>query len=113
MPAKFAVDGDIQIENGCLFIMSQSGQAANIVCINRSILQGTCEIGCKLHSIRQTGDYLIRQTTANLPGFYDPCVLEESCLRVLYRFHNTLHECTVADNESLRIPKQSHRLDPS
>ncbi|XP_033100299.1 dnaJ homolog subfamily C member 11-like [Anneissia japonica] len=50
---------------------------------------------------------------ANLPGFYDPCVGEESCLRVLYRFHNTLHECTVADNESLRIPKQSHRLDPS
>lgn len=41
----------------------------------------------------------------NLPGFYDPCVGEDKQLWVQYRFHNNVHEVTVKDSETLRIPK--------
>ncbi|XP_071500871.1 dnaJ homolog subfamily C member 11-like [Diadema antillarum] len=49
----------------------------------------------------------------SLPGFYDPCIGEEKQLRVVYEFRQALHECTVGDTEQLRIPRQSHKLDPS
>ncbi|XP_075912530.1 dnaJ homolog subfamily C member 11 isoform X1 [Petromyzon marinus] len=48
---------------------------------------------------------------AGLPGFYDPCVGEEKALKVLYQFRGALHQVTVPDTESLRIPKQSHRFE--
>ncbi|GCB74146.1 hypothetical protein scyTo_0003233 [Scyliorhinus torazame] len=44
-------------------------------------------------------------------GFYDPCVGEEKSLKVIYLFRGVLHQVMTADNESLRIPKQSHRVD--
>lgn len=47
----------------------------------------------------------------SLPGFYDPCPGEEKNLFVRYLFHAVTHEVTIKDNESLRIPKQSHRLE--
>ncbi|KAK8723209.1 hypothetical protein OTU49_011910 [Cherax quadricarinatus] len=47
----------------------------------------------------------------SLPGFYDPCPGEEKNLRVRYLFHAVTHEVTIKDNDSLRIPKQSHRLE--
>lgn len=47
----------------------------------------------------------------SLPGFYDPCPGEDKNLRVRYLFHAVTHEVTIADTESLRIPKQSHRLE--
>ncbi|EGD80115.1 hypothetical protein PTSG_10389 [Salpingoeca rosetta] len=46
---------------------------------------------------------------ASLVGFYDPCLDEPKQLRVVYRFHNALHEVTVNDDEELRIPKRSHK----
>ncbi|XP_038677559.1 dnaJ homolog subfamily C member 11a isoform X2 [Scyliorhinus canicula] len=46
-----------------------------------------------------------------VPGFYDPCVGEEKSLKVIYLFRGVLHQVMTADNESLRIPKQSHRID--
>ncbi|XP_072334174.1 dnaJ homolog subfamily C member 11 isoform X1 [Scyliorhinus torazame] len=46
-----------------------------------------------------------------VPGFYDPCVGEEKSLKVIYLFRGVLHQVMTADNESLRIPKQSHRVD--
>lgn len=47
----------------------------------------------------------------SLPGFYDPCPGEEKSLRVRYLFHAVTHEVTISDTDSLRIPKQSHRLE--
>ncbi|XP_067826328.1 dnaJ homolog subfamily C member 11 isoform X3 [Heptranchias perlo] len=47
----------------------------------------------------------------SVPGFYDPCVGEDKSLKVIYLFRGVLHQVTSADNESLRIPKQSHRID--
>ncbi|KAM4871459.1 dnaJ homolog subfamily C member 11 isoform 1-T1 [Thomomys bottae] len=54
---------------------------------------------------------LTEASKAGLPGFYNPCVGEEKSLRVLYQFRGVLHQVTVPDNEALRIPKQSHRID--
>ncbi|XP_030843189.1 dnaJ homolog subfamily C member 11 isoform X1 [Strongylocentrotus purpuratus] len=50
---------------------------------------------------------------ASLPGFYDPCPGEEKQLKVRYEFRQTLHECTIGDTEQLRIPRQSHKVEPS
>ncbi|XP_031705174.1 dnaJ homolog subfamily C member 11-like [Anarrhichthys ocellatus] len=49
---------------------------------------------------------------AGLPGFYDPCVGEEKSLKLLYQFRGVMHQVICADTESLRIPKQSHRIEP-
>ncbi|KAM4646833.1 dnaJ homolog subfamily C member 11 isoform 2-T2 [Amazona ochrocephala] len=53
---------------------------------------------------------LTEASKAGLPGFYDPCVGEEKSLKVLYQFRGVLHQVMAADNEALRIPKQSHRI---
>ncbi|KAM9039804.1 dnaJ homolog subfamily C member 11 [Sarcophilus harrisii] len=54
---------------------------------------------------------LTEASKAGLPGFYDPCVGEEKSLKVLYQFRGVMHQVMAADNEALRIPKQSHRID--
>ncbi|KDR18967.1 dnaJ homolog subfamily C member 11 isoform X2 [Zootermopsis nevadensis] len=48
---------------------------------------------------------------SQLPGFYDPCMGEEKSLLVHYLFHSHVHETVIEDNEVLRIPKQSHRVN--
>ncbi|XP_056294422.1 dnaJ homolog subfamily C member 11-like [Pseudoliparis swirei] len=55
---------------------------------------------------------LTEASKARLPGFYDPCVGEQKSLKLRYRFRGTVHEVIVADGDSLRIPKQSHRIEP-
>ncbi|XP_068455154.1 dnaJ homolog subfamily C member 11-like [Clinocottus analis] len=54
---------------------------------------------------------LTEASKAGLPGFYDPCVGEEKSLKLLYQFRGVLHQVISADTESLRIPKQSHRIE--
>ncbi|XP_042334690.1 dnaJ homolog subfamily C member 11 isoform X2 [Sceloporus undulatus] len=54
---------------------------------------------------------LTEASKAGLPGFYDPCIGEEKSLKVLYQFRGVLHQVMSSDNEALRIPKQSHRID--
>lgn len=54
---------------------------------------------------------LTEASKAGLPGFYDPCVGEDKSLKILYQFRGVLHQCMSGDNESLRIPKQSHKID--
>lgn len=50
---------------------------------------------------------------SELPGFYDPCFGEDKQLLLQYLFHHQTHECIIKDNESLRIPIQSHRVNPA
>nr|XP_033778095.1 dnaJ homolog subfamily C member 11 [Geotrypetes seraphini] len=54
---------------------------------------------------------LTETSKVGLPGFYDPCVGEDKSLKVLYQFRGVLHQVMSADNEPLRIPKQSHKID--
>ncbi|XP_044036334.1 dnaJ homolog subfamily C member 11-like isoform X2 [Siniperca chuatsi] len=54
---------------------------------------------------------LTESSKAGLPGFYDPCVGEEKSLKLLYQFRGVMHQVISADTESLRIPKQSHRIE--
>ncbi|XP_075046189.1 dnaJ homolog subfamily C member 11 isoform X1 [Mixophyes fleayi] len=54
---------------------------------------------------------LTEASKAGLPGFYDPCVGEDKNLKILYQFRGVLHQVMSADNEGLRIPKQSHKID--
>ncbi|XP_041945030.1 dnaJ homolog subfamily C member 11 [Alosa pseudoharengus] len=54
---------------------------------------------------------LTEASKAGLPGFYDPCVGEEKSLKLLYQFRGAIHQVLSGDMESLRIPKQSHRIE--
>uniref|UniRef100_A0A3Q3KNL5 J domain-containing protein n=2 Tax=Monopterus albus TaxID=43700 RepID=A0A3Q3KNL5_MONAL len=54
---------------------------------------------------------LTEASKAGLPGFYDPCVGEEKSLKLLYQFRGVMHQVISAENEPLRIPKQSHRIE--
>ncbi|XP_069804230.1 dnaJ homolog subfamily C member 11 [Dendropsophus ebraccatus] len=54
---------------------------------------------------------LTEASKAGLPGFYDPCVGEDKSLKILYQFRGVLHQVMSGDNEALRIPKQSHKID--
>uniref|UniRef100_A0A674NDI5 DnaJ homolog subfamily C member 11 n=1 Tax=Takifugu rubripes TaxID=31033 RepID=A0A674NDI5_TAKRU len=55
---------------------------------------------------------LTESSKAGLPGFYDPCVGEEKSLKLLYQFRGVMHQVISADTDPLRIPKQSHRIEP-
>ncbi|KAK5934287.1 hypothetical protein CgunFtcFv8_014698 [Champsocephalus gunnari] len=55
---------------------------------------------------------LTEASKAGLPGFFDPCVGEDKSLKLLYQFRGVMHQVICADTEALRIPKQSHRLEP-
>lgn len=64
------------------------------------------------HSIMLPGG--ASQSKADLPGFYNPTPLErgtELSLYVMYEFKGKLHEVTVGDRETLRIPKRQHAVD--
>ncbi|XP_078104247.1 dnaJ homolog subfamily C member 11-like [Sander vitreus] len=54
---------------------------------------------------------LTEASKAGLPGFYDPCVGEDKSLKLLYQFRGVMHQVISADTESLRIPKQFHRIE--
>ncbi|XP_075695546.1 dnaJ homolog subfamily C member 11 [Rhinoderma darwinii] len=54
---------------------------------------------------------LTEASKAGLPGFYDPCIGEDKSLKILYQFRGVMHQVMSGDNESLRIPKQSHKID--
>ncbi|XP_018572259.1 dnaJ homolog subfamily C member 11 [Anoplophora glabripennis] len=51
------------------------------------------------------------RTKSELPGFFDPALGEEKMLHIIYNYHDQPHEVTIADNESLRLPKTSHRTN--
>ncbi|TRY87637.1 hypothetical protein DNTS_009337 [Danionella cerebrum] len=55
---------------------------------------------------------LTEASKAGLPGFYDPCVGEEKSLKMLYQFRGKMHQVLSGDTEPLKIPKQSHRIEP-
>ncbi|KAK3881827.1 hypothetical protein Pcinc_013759 [Petrolisthes cinctipes] len=76
--------------------------------LSPEVVDVTIQLQCLVKDSR-----LILQDSSkcSLPGLYDPCPGEEKTLRVRYLFHAVTHEVTIKDNESLRIPKQSHRLE--
>ncbi|GLV37777.1 uncharacterized protein CBL_06521 [Carabus blaptoides fortunei] len=59
--------------------------------------------------VRDSKLVLHEQSKSQLPGFFDPCVGEDKWLHIQYKFHSSDYVVTINDNESLRIPKPSHR----
>mmetsp|Transcript_67543 Transcript_67543/g.162155 ORF Transcript_67543/g.162155 Transcript_67543/m.162155 type:complete len:239 (+) Transcript_67543:153-869(+) len=52
---------------------------------------------------------------SDLPGFYHPDPLDielELSLYVLYEFRGAMHEVTIGDKETLRVPSRSHLIQP-
>lgn len=87
------------------------------------VTEGTQQDGCEVSEevvdvtiplqclVKDSKLILQESSKCSLPGFYDPCPGEDKNLRVRYLFHAVTHEVTIKDTESLRIPKQSHRLE--
>ncbi|XP_071840277.1 dnaJ homolog subfamily C member 11-like [Apostichopus japonicus] len=75
---------------------------------NISVIDVTIPLQCQ---VKDSKLLLTDVSKTSLPGFYDPCIGEDKSLKVRYYFRGKLHECTVQDNEPLRIPKQSHMVD--
>ncbi|KAJ8319850.1 hypothetical protein KUTeg_001437 [Tegillarca granosa] len=52
-----------------------------------------------------------RNSMSELPGFYDPCPGEAKSLYIRYLFREKLHQVTLDDNKSVRIPVSKHVID--
>ncbi len=59
------------------------------------------------HSLQILSD----QPKSNIEGFYDPCVGESKSLYIEYKFKNEDYQVTFEDNEMIRLPKSSHRVE--
>ncbi|MCL4128914.1 UNVERIFIED_CONTAM: hypothetical protein GTU68_050335 [Idotea baltica] len=70
------------------------------------------EVTIPLQCLVKDSKLLLQESSkCQLPGFYDPCPGEDKYLKVRYLFRAVIHQVTIKDEEPLRIPKQSHRLD--
>ncbi|XP_037284493.2 dnaJ homolog subfamily C member 11 [Rhipicephalus microplus] len=71
----------------------------------REVVDVTIPLQCL---VKDSHLMLTDASKSNLPGFYDPCLGEPKSLHVRYRFRNLDHEVRLADEEAVRIPKESH-----
>lgn len=86
-----------------------SGDARTADSLDQSeVIDVTLPVQCL---VKDSKLILYEPSKCHLPGFYDPCVGEDKQLWVQYLFHNNVHEVTVKDSETLRIPKTSHRVN--
>lgn len=60
----------------------------------------------KDHNLQIVND----QPKSNLEGFYDPCVGETKLLFIQYQFNGEPHEGTFSDEQLVRLPKSSHKV---
>ncbi|XP_068753709.1 dnaJ homolog subfamily C member 11-like isoform X2 [Montipora capricornis] len=74
------------------------------------VIDVTVPVQCQVKDSRL---FLTESSKSNLSGFYDPCPEEEKMLRVRYLFREAIHEVTVGDEEPVKIPKQSHKIQAS
>lgn len=76
----------------------------------REVVDVTVPLQCL---VKDSHLMLTDASKSNLPGFYDPCLGEPKSLHIRYRFRNLEHEVRLADEESVRIPKESHLMRSS
>lgn len=76
----------------------------------REVIDVTIPLQCLVKDSHLT---LADSSKSNLPGFYDPCLGEPKSLLVRYRFRNLDHQVKTADEEAVRIPKESHLVRTS
>ena len=91
---------------GCLFDSQRSSSSSDPLAPPRVI-----DVVIPLQCLVSDSKLILRENSkALIPGFYDPCVGDKKHLRVRYSFRGNMHEVTVANNESLVIPRESHRI---
>ncbi|XP_001625184.2 dnaJ homolog subfamily C member 11 isoform X2 [Nematostella vectensis] len=74
------------------------------------VIDVTVPVQCQ---VRESRLFLAEGPKHNLSGFYDPCPNQDKLLRIRYEFRDALHEVTIGELETIRIPKQSHRMEAS
>ncbi|XP_069690191.1 dnaJ homolog subfamily C member 11 isoform X2 [Periplaneta americana] len=127
MRATFArVRSEEEAKRGLVIIKALYGRLVNVADVSRRGTSGedgsvetdteyvdeVIDVMIPLQCLVKDSKLILHEASkSHLPGFYDPCVGEEKSLLVHYLFHSHVHEVTVEDNEPLRIPKQSHRVN--
>ncbi|XP_035211787.1 dnaJ homolog subfamily C member 11-like isoform X2 [Stegodyphus dumicola] len=98
-----------EAKNGLIILQAIYGNSEEISNLEpdhieskKNILDATVQLQCLVKDSRLT---LPDRSKSNLPGFYDPCLGEEKCLRVDYMYRKLTHSITIGDNEMLRIPR--------
>ncbi|XP_066253617.1 dnaJ homolog subfamily C member 11 isoform X1 [Euwallacea similis] len=92
------------ITNLMLKVLLESGDAE----LSNDVVDVTIPVQCL---VKDSKLVIHENSKSYLPGFYDPALGEEKVLRVVYNYHEQPHEVTIKDNESLRLPKTSHRTN--
>lgn len=75
---------------------------------SNEVMDVTVPIQCLVKDSKMV---LHENTKSQLPGFFDPAIGEDKQLHVIYTYRQLPHEVTIQDNESLRLPKTSHRTN--
>ncbi|KXJ21318.1 dnaJ homolog subfamily C member 11 [Exaiptasia diaphana] len=91
---------------GNLVSMNTSDHSSNSG--HPEVIDVTVPVQCQVKDSRL---FLTDKHKYNLSGFYDPCSGEEKLLRIRYEFRDVLHEVTVGDEEPVKLPKQSHKIE--
>ncbi|KAK9888854.1 hypothetical protein WA026_001075 [Henosepilachna vigintioctopunctata] len=76
--------------------------------MSHEIIDVTVPVQCL---VKDSKIVLYENTKSQLPGFFDPAIGEDKLLYIVYTFRQQPHEVTTQDNESLRLPKTSHRTN--
>ncbi|XP_044266778.1 dnaJ homolog subfamily C member 11 [Tribolium madens] len=76
--------------------------------VTNEIIDVTVPIQC---TVKDSKLVLHENTKSQLPGFFDPAMGEDKMLHIIYNYREQPHEVTIKDNESLRLPKTSHRTN--
>ncbi|XP_966551.1 dnaJ homolog subfamily C member 11 isoform X2 [Tribolium castaneum] len=76
--------------------------------VTNEIIDVTIPIQC---TVKDSKLVLHENTKSQLPGFFDPAIGEDKMLHIIYNYREQPHEVTIKDNESLRLPKTSHRTN--
>ncbi|CAH1183672.1 unnamed protein product [Phaedon cochleariae] len=89
-------------------IMRDTNQQHGDAELSSEVLDVTIPVQCL---VKDSKLVIHDRTKSELPGFFDPALGEEKMLHIIYNYHDQPHEVTIADNDSLRLPKTAHRTN--
>ncbi|KAL3280890.1 hypothetical protein HHI36_004117 [Cryptolaemus montrouzieri] len=107
------IKGEEENKNGLIILKAIYGKLItdrNVPADESSheVLDVTIPVQCLVKDSKMV---LHENTKSQLPGFFDPAIGEDKLLHIVYSYRQQPHEVTIQDDDSLRLPKTSHRTN--